>query len=85
MTKKETMQIMLQDVVDQFVVNPKSRGLKNGSCRYNPGNPKISPGCAIGMYLDVETCKKLDHVGSINLVFYFDKSDLLPDWMTDLG
>jgi len=85
MTRKETMQIMLQDVVDQFVVNPKSRGLKNGDCKYNPENAKISPGCAIGMYLDVETCKQLDYLGDINCIFSHEQQSLLPNWMVNLG
>jgi len=85
MTKKETMQIMLQDVIDQFVVNPKSRGFNKGTCSYNPGNPKISPGCAIGMYLDIETAKKLDKIGDIENVFATRSISLLPDWMINLG
>lgn len=85
MTKKETMQIMLQDVVDQFVVNPKSRGLKGNSCKYDPENFEISPGCAIGMYLNTETAKKLDTIGSIEYIFRNNKSYLLPNWMINLG
>lgn len=85
MTNKETMQIMLQDVVDQFVTNPESRGFNNGDCSYNPENPKILPGCAIGMYLDIKTAKKLDEIGDIQTVFDTESTSLLPDWMINLG
>ena len=81
MTNKETMQVMLQDVVDQFVVNPESRGFNNGACSYNPRNPKISPGCAIGMYLNTETAKRLDNIGGIPNIFDSKELSLLPDWM----
>ena len=76
---------MLQDIVDQFVVNPESRGLDGGLCQYNPAHPKISPGCAIGMYLDTKTAKKLDNIGPIDYVFSVEKHILLPNWMLKLG
>lgn len=88
MKPKDRMFAMLQDIITHFSENPdEKRCYKNvGKCLYNP--PKTKPesiGCAIGMYIDTETAKKFDKLGSSGIKRVFLKyPDLLPSWMVVL-
>lgn len=78
---------MLQDVITEFGSNPDAkRSFTPNGCKYNPPKRKpLSRGCAIGMYLPVEVCKKLDGTGSIDMVLHtVTKRKLLPEWMLEM-
>ena len=88
MTKKQTKEIMLQDFIDQFVVNPDSISTDSiGNCAYYPADREKSPGCAIGMYLSDDVAKKLDNLvaGDITDIFEDGLDYLLPKWMVNVG
>lgn len=87
MTNKETMEIMLQDFVDQFHKNLESKSIdsKQECCYYPPDRSK-SPGCAIGMYLKDDIAKELDNLieSTIGKIIYSNNIKLLPKWMQKL-
>lgn len=82
---------MLQDVITTFSEDPKNyRSVNgNGACRYIPPKEKpLSAGCAISIYLDNKTAKKLDRDNySIDSIIwgYNNLKKLLPKWMINMN
>jgi hypothetical protein len=89
LTPKETMKIMLDDVVEHFSKDPKGLRCTIGEgCFYHPMEEKPnSIGCAIGMYLPNKLCKKLDGRNQTTIVEIIKDKELkslLPKWMQEV-